>query len=134
LRNFLFLLKCEITTHIYIPNIMAAHPHSPFRTSSSCPRTTSRMASSPPPIPLMSDATSGSCQSPKLRRSARSIDSASRRSANMALSKKAQLENDAMVYLDGPQVYTCGQCRTHLTSHDDIISKSFHGRKGKFVS
>jgi len=50
---------------------------------------------------------------------------------NRALSKKAQMENDAMVYLDGPQIYTCGQCRTHLTSHDDIISKSFHGRHGK---
>jgi hypothetical protein len=49
----------------------------------------------------------------------------------MALSKKAQLENDSMVYLDGPLVYTCGACRTHLTSHDDIISKSFHGRKGE---
>ncbi len=49
---------------------------------------------------------------------------------NRALSKKAQMENDAMVYLDGPQIYTCGQCRTHLTSHDDIISKSFHGRHG----
>lgn len=75
---------------------------------------------------------SGSAQSSKLQRSTRSIGSASRRSdqAIMALSKKAQLENDAMVYLDGPQVYTCGQCRTHLTSHDDIISKSFHGRKG----
>lgn len=36
-----------------------------------------------------------------------------------------------MVYLDGPQVYTCGHCRTHLTSHDDIISKSFHGRHGR---
>lgn len=36
-----------------------------------------------------------------------------------------------MVYLDGPQVYTCGNCRTHLTSHDDIISKSFHGRHGR---
>ena len=43
------------------------------------------------------------------------------------------MENDAMVYLDGPQVYTCGNCRTHLTSHDDIISKSFHGRHGKHV-
>jgi len=41
------------------------------------------------------------------------------------------MENDAMVYLDGPQVYTCGNCRTHLTSHDDIISKSFHGRHGE---
>ena len=50
---------------------------------------------------------------------------------NRALSKKALQENDALVYLDGPQVYTCGNCRTHLTSHDDIISKSFHGRHGK---
>mmetsp|Transcript_23675 Transcript_23675/g.40418 ORF Transcript_23675/g.40418 Transcript_23675/m.40418 type:complete len:307 (+) Transcript_23675:257-1177(+) len=50
---------------------------------------------------------------------------------NRALSKKALMENDAMVYLDGPQVYTCGNCRTHLTSHDDIISKSFHGRHGR---
>lgn len=50
---------------------------------------------------------------------------------NRALSKKALMENDAMVYLDGPQVYTCANCRTHLTSHDDIISKSFHGRHGK---
>mmetsp|Transcript_364 Transcript_364/g.761 ORF Transcript_364/g.761 Transcript_364/m.761 type:complete len:291 (-) Transcript_364:194-1066(-) len=39
--------------------------------------------------------------------------------------------NDSMVYLDGPQVYACQQCRTHLTSHDDIISKSFHGRRGR---
>jgi len=52
---------------------------------------------------------------------------------NRALSKKAQMENDAMVYLDGPQIYTCAHCRTHLTSHDDIISKSFHGRHGMLV-
>jgi hypothetical protein len=51
-----------------------------------------------------------------------------------ALSKKALSENDAMVYLDGPQVYTCGNCRTHLTSHDDIISKSFHGHHSEFFS
>jgi len=48
-----------------------------------------------------------------------------------AQSRCAQKTNDAMVYLDGPQVYACAQCRTHLTSHDDIISKSFHGRHGK---
>lgn len=36
-----------------------------------------------------------------------------------------------LVYLDGPQVYACAQCRTHLTSHDDIISKSFYGRHGR---
>lgn len=41
------------------------------------------------------------------------------------------MENDAMVYLDGPQIYSCVQCRTHLTSHDDVISKSFHGRHGR---
>jgi Yippee zinc-binding/DNA-binding /Mis18, centromere assembly len=48
-----------------------------------------------------------------------------------AQSRDAQKINDAMVYLDGPQVYTCAQCRTHLTSHDDIISKSFHGKHGR---
>jgi hypothetical protein len=48
-----------------------------------------------------------------------------------ARARTAQKENDSMVYLDGPQVYTCANCRTHLTSHDDIISKSFHGRHGK---
>jgi len=48
-----------------------------------------------------------------------------------ARARTAQRINDSMVYLDGPQIYTCGQCRTHLTSHDDIISKSFHGRHGR---
>ena len=126
---------------------MAAHPRhnrSPFRTSSSSssPRGTIRMTSSPPPLPLFSDGASsgsGSLRSKtsatsghsKMQRSSPSFASTNRHEANLALSKKAQLENDSMVYLDGPQVYTCGQCRTHLTSHDDIISKSFHGRKGE---
>mmetsp|Transcript_13765 Transcript_13765/g.22783 ORF Transcript_13765/g.22783 Transcript_13765/m.22783 type:complete len:310 (-) Transcript_13765:160-1089(-) len=48
-----------------------------------------------------------------------------------ARARSAQRINDSMVYLDGPQLYTCAQCRTHLTSHDDIISKSFHGRHGR---
>mmetsp|Transcript_10582 Transcript_10582/g.15582 ORF Transcript_10582/g.15582 Transcript_10582/m.15582 type:complete len:276 (+) Transcript_10582:117-944(+) len=48
-----------------------------------------------------------------------------------ARARTAQRINDSMVYLDGPQIYTCGECRTHLTSHDDIISKSFHGRHGR---
>jgi len=39
--------------------------------------------------------------------------------------------NDTLLYLDGPQVYACSSCRTHLTSHDEIISKSFHGRHGR---
>mmetsp|Transcript_4100 Transcript_4100/g.4477 ORF Transcript_4100/g.4477 Transcript_4100/m.4477 type:complete len:376 (-) Transcript_4100:567-1694(-) len=46
--------------------------------------------------------------------------------------QREQMETeDSMVWLDGPLVYACGQCRTHLTSHDDIISKSFHGRHGR---
>ena len=48
-----------------------------------------------------------------------------------AQARAARKLNDSLVYLDGPQVYTCGQCRTHLTSHDEIISKSFHGRHGE---
>eukprot|EP01083_Nonionella_stella_P059592 155919_1 len=47
------------------------------------------------------------------------------------LAKEALKKNDAMVYLEGPIIYTCGECRTHLTSHDEIISKSFHGRHGR---
>lgn len=61
--------------------------------------------------------------SPTSRRSLLSVDSSA--------SKNAQKTNDSMVYLEGPQVYTCAHCRTHLTSHDDIISKSFHGRQGR---
>ena len=130
---------------------MAAHPRgNQSFSSSTSSRNTSRMTSgSPPPLPLFSDAissgnsslrsknstTSGSNRSSR-QRSSPSLGCSSKRSdANMiALAKKAQLENDAMVYLDGPHVYTCGQCRTHLTSHDDIISKSFHGRKGEWIS
>jgi len=48
-----------------------------------------------------------------------------------AKSRSARKVNDTMVYLDGPQIYACAQCRTHLTSHDEIISKSFHGRHGR---
>jgi len=52
-------------------------------------------------------------------------------SLTKARARDAQRVNDSMVYLDGAQVYSCAQCRTHLTSHDDIISKSFHGRHGR---
>mmetsp|Transcript_8111 Transcript_8111/g.16854 ORF Transcript_8111/g.16854 Transcript_8111/m.16854 type:complete len:308 (-) Transcript_8111:359-1282(-) len=52
-------------------------------------------------------------------------------SVTRAQSRSARKLNDSLVYLDGPQIYTCAQCRTHLTSHDDIISKSFHGRHGR---
>mmetsp|Transcript_57453 Transcript_57453/g.140219 ORF Transcript_57453/g.140219 Transcript_57453/m.140219 type:complete len:355 (-) Transcript_57453:363-1427(-) len=48
-----------------------------------------------------------------------------------AQSREARKLNDSMVYLEGPQVYSCVECRTHLTTHDEIISKSFHGRRGR---
>jgi len=64
-----------------------------------------------------------------------STDNGEARAASLELDRKAAIQaeiakEDAMIYLDGPQIYTCGHCRTHLTSHDDIISKSFHGRHG----
>eukprot|EP00735_Rhodelphis_limneticus_P007263 TRINITY_DN19775_c0_g1::TRINITY_DN19775_c0_g1_i1::g.11293::m.11293 TRINITY_DN19775_c0_g1::TRINITY_DN19775_c0_g1_i1::g.11293 ORF type:complete len:114 (-),score=4.66,sp/Q9W2X7/YPL1_DROME/62.83/1e-46,Yippee-Mis18/PF03226.9/8.3e-21,HNH_5/PF14279.1/1.9e+02,HNH_5/PF14279.1/0.48 TRINITY_DN19775_c0_g1_i1:59-400(-) len=34
-------------------------------------------------------------------------------------------------YLDGPRIYSCSTCRTHLAQHDEIISKSFQGRHGR---
>lgn len=48
-----------------------------------------------------------------------------------SLAKKARELNDTMVYLAGPRVYTCNECRTHFTSHDEILSKHFHGRHGR---
>jgi hypothetical protein len=71
------------------------------------------------------------------RRSHSGVDSTSLSQSRLhgslyqAQSNSARKLNDSMVYLDGPQIYTCAQCRTHLTSHDEIISKSFHGRHGK---
>lgn len=66
--------------------------------------------------------------------SGRRVMSVASASIAKAKARTAQKENDSMVYLDGPVVYTCAQCRTHLTSHDDIISKSFHGRHGEKIS
>ena len=48
-----------------------------------------------------------------------------------AQTKLALEVNNSLVHLGGPSVYACQQCRTHLTCHDDIISKSFHGRHGR---
>lgn len=50
-----------------------------------------------------------------------------------AMTRTAQQQNDSMVYLEGRGhiVYSCAHCRTHLTSHEDILSKSFHGRHGR---
>ena len=71
-----------------------------------------------------------SSRSSASRLSARKFENDASTALAKARSRDAQKTNDSMVYLDGPQVYTCGQCRTHLTSHDEIISKSFHGRHG----
>lgn len=72
-------------------------------------------------------------QSGRLSMSPSSLKSLSKESLALskAQSRSARRLNDSLVYLDGPQIYTCGQCRTHLTSHDEIISKSFHGRHGR---
>jgi hypothetical protein len=34
-------------------------------------------------------------------------------------------------YLSGPKVYVCQNCESHLSCHEDIISKAFQGRHGK---
>eukprot|EP01135_Chromosphaera_perkinsii_P004772 Nk52_evm3s296 gene=Nk52_evmTU3s296 len=34
-------------------------------------------------------------------------------------------------YLSGSRVYVCSTCDTHLSKHDEIISKSFHGAHGR---
>ncbi|TFJ86755.1 hypothetical protein NSK_001843 [Nannochloropsis salina CCMP1776] len=34
-------------------------------------------------------------------------------------------------YLDGPQIWCCSQCWTHLSTNDQIISKQFTGRGGR---
>ena len=68
----------------------------------------------------------------KHRRSSTNNKQVSLTEASAKAQTKAALRvNDAMVYLDGPQIYSCQQCRTHLTTHDDIISKSFQGRRGR---
>ena len=35
------------------------------------------------------------------------------------------------VKLDNPHIYTCAGCRTHIATHDNLISKSFQGRHGR---
>lgn len=36
-----------------------------------------------------------------------------------------------MVAMDGPRIYSCCNCRCSVADHDDVISKSFHGRNGR---
>jgi hypothetical protein len=76
------------------------------------------------------DRISGGKFSPSGSLTGKKVMSVASASLAKARARNAQKENDAMVYLDGQQIYSCAQCRTHLTSHDDIISKSFHGRNG----
>ncbi|XP_047340575.1 protein yippee-like At4g27745 [Impatiens glandulifera] len=33
--------------------------------------------------------------------------------------------------LIGPRLYSCCNCRNHVSLHDDIISKSFQGKHGR---
>ncbi len=89
--------------------------------------------SSPPVSPVMKRGRPHQQQQSNIsKEKKKEIEAANRRRAICTeLGKNARRENDAMVYLDGPRIYTCGECRTHLTSHDEIISKSFHGRHGK---
>lgn len=35
------------------------------------------------------------------------------------------------VVLGGERVYCCSGCKTHVTEHDDLVSKSFQGRHGR---
>ena len=121
--NFSSLMNLSVTSF---------QPLSPLPSLSIRSRSRSRddsIALSPPISPIMKRSRSKKIQlRPKV-----SKKSLSRKATESGLSMKAREENDAMVYLDGPRIYTCGQCRTHLTSHDEIISKSFHGRNGEIT-
>ncbi|KAK9447824.1 Yippee/Mis18 [Limtongia smithiae] len=35
------------------------------------------------------------------------------------------------VYLDDYNIYACKVCNTHLSRHNDIASRNFHGQHGK---
>uniref|UniRef100_A0A7S3GDB4 Protein yippee-like n=1 Tax=Palpitomonas bilix TaxID=652834 RepID=A0A7S3GDB4_9EUKA len=34
-------------------------------------------------------------------------------------------------YLSGSEVYCCGECRAHLCTRNDLVSKSFRGQHGR---
>lgn len=108
------------TSRSSMSNLAVAHPSSPRLPASRRRRSHS------------GDERMSSPQTPN-KPSRKSFNDASTELAK-AQSRRALKLNDAMVYLDGPQIYSCAQCRTHLTSHDEIISKSFHGRHGMYSS
>ncbi|KAI9795184.1 MAG: hypothetical protein M1816_000206 [Peltula sp. TS41687] len=35
------------------------------------------------------------------------------------------------VYLNSNRIYGCKNCKTHLSNHDDILSRNFRGQHGK---
>lgn len=35
------------------------------------------------------------------------------------------------VYLEGPKIYGCNKCKTHLAIGEHIVSRSFRGQHGK---
>jgi Fe-S-cluster-containing dehydrogenase component len=35
------------------------------------------------------------------------------------------------VYLNSSRIFGCKNCKTHLSNHDDIVSKNFRGQHGK---
>jgi len=35
------------------------------------------------------------------------------------------------VYLSSSRIYMCKSCKTHLSNHEDIISRNFRGQHGK---
>lgn len=35
------------------------------------------------------------------------------------------------VYLSSTRIYGCRSCKTHLSNHEDIISRNFRGQHGK---
>ncbi|KAM3571260.1 hypothetical protein VYU27_006695 [Nannochloropsis oceanica] len=47
--------------------------------------------------------------------------------------KKNKKDEDEgrMVHLDGPSVYSCCMCRTHLATDMEVVSRAFHGRGGR---
>lgn len=98
---------------------MAASPDSVATARSITTADTVNSAALPPPMPL-----SGK----KAQKSHKRLLS---HAVARAQSRSAQRLNDSMVYLEGPAVYSCGECGTHLTTNDDIISKSFHGHHGR---
>lgn len=42
-----------------------------------------------------------------------------------------EAEDENIVTFEGPGVYSCANCRTHLTHYQELMSKAFFGRYGR---